>query len=110
MQRIYFDNAATTPVDPRVMGSMLPYFTEFFGNASSMHAFGTKAKSVLSGSRITIAECIHSQPEEIIFTSSGTEANNLALKGVAFANRSKGMHLIVSAIEHESVLSNAAAV
>jgi cysteine desulfurase len=104
-QRIYFDNAATTPIDPRVLESMLPCFTDFYGNASSLHDFGTKAKSILSRSRTIIAECIHAKPEELIFTSSGTEANNLALKGVALANSSKGMHIIVSSIEHDCVLN-----
>jgi cysteine desulfurase len=104
-KRIYFDNAATTNVDPRVLESMIPYFTEFYGNASSMHAFGATAKVVLSNARKTLADSIHSQPEEIIFTSSGTEANNLALKGIALANRQRGMHIIVSAIEHDCILN-----
>lgn len=104
-KRIYLDNAATTRIDPRVLEAMIPYFTECYGNASSMHDFGTKAKVALHNSRKTIAESIHALPEEIIFTSSGTEANNLALKGVALANRSKGNHLIVSSIEHDCILN-----
>jgi len=104
-KRIYFDNAATTIVDSRVLESMIPYFTESYGNASSMHSFGATAKVVLLKARKTLAECISAQPEEIIFTSSGTEANNLALKGIAMANRQKGMHIIVSAIEHDCILN-----
>jgi len=101
----YFDNAATTQVDPRVLDSMLPYFSEIYGNASSMHTVGTRAKSALSLSRVTIADCINAQPDDLIFTSSGTEANNLAIKGVAMANRSKGNHILVSAIEHDCILN-----
>jgi cysteine desulfurase len=104
-KRIYFDNAATTALDPRVLEAMMPYFTQRYGNASSMHSFGADAKESLLNARKTLAECIHAQPEEIIFTSSGTEANNLALKGIAVANRQKGMHIIVSAIEHDCILN-----
>ena len=104
-KRIYFDNAATTALDPRVLETMMPYFTQHYGNASSMHSFGVDAKVSLLNARKTVAECIHAQPEEIIFTSSGTEANNLALKGIAVANRQKGMHIIVSAIEHDCILN-----
>jgi cysteine desulfurase len=104
-QRIYFDNAATTPVDKRVLESMLPYFSTHFGNASSLHTFGTQAKEVLEISKAKISGYLNALPEEIIFTSSGTEANNLALKGIAFANRHKGNHIIVSSIEHDCVLN-----
>jgi cysteine desulfurase len=104
--RFYFDNAATTPIDPRVLESMLPYFSEIYGNASSMHSFGTKAKSALSYARSVLAECIHAQPGEILFTSSGTEANNLALKGIALANKDKGAHIIVSTLEHDCILNS----
>jgi cysteine desulfurase len=104
-KRIYFDNAATTAVDPRVLESMMPYFAGSYGNASSMHSFGVDAKVALFNGRKILSECIHAQPEEIIFTSSGTEANNLALKGIAMANRQKGMHIIVSAIEHDCILN-----
>jgi len=79
-KRIYFDNAATTRIDQRVLDAMIPFFTESYGNASSMHEFGSKAKEALSNSRKTIADSIHAMPDEIIFTSSGTEANNLAIK------------------------------
>lgn len=103
--RIYLDNAATTPMDPRVWESMEPYFFEHFGNASSLHAYGAESKSALANSKRRIADSIHVQPEEIIFTSSGTEANNLALKGLAYANQSKGRHIIVSEIEHDCILN-----
>ncbi len=104
-QRIYLDNAATTCIDKRVLETMLPYFSDVYGNASSLHALGTEAKEILDRSRSKIASCIGAQPDEIIFTSGGTEANNFAVKGIAFANRHKGNHIIVSAIEHDCVLN-----
>jgi cysteine desulfurase len=104
-QRIYLDNAATTQVDERVLLSMLPYYSEEYGNASSLHSFGTHAKEVLDRARRKIASFIGADPGEIVFTSGGTEANNLALKGIAFANRVKGNHIIVSSIEHDCVLN-----
>ncbi len=108
MRRIYLDNAATTPLDPRVLTAMLPYLQTHFGNASSMHVFGREAREALEQARATLAQCIGAAPEEIIFTSSGTEANNLALKGVAFANAARGRHIITSAIEHDCVLGSCA--
>ena len=104
-QRIYLDNAATTQVDERVVLSMLPYHSIEFGNASSLHSYGTHAKEVLDRSRRKLAAFIGAEPEEIIFTSGGTESNNLAVKGIAFANRSKGNHIIVSTIEHDCILN-----
>ena len=104
-KRIYFDNAATTQVDERVVLSMLPYYSEEYGNASSLHSFGTHAKEILDRSRRKLALFIGAEPGEIVFTSGGTESNNHALKGIAFANRSKGNHIIVSAIEHDSILN-----
>jgi cysteine desulfurase len=103
--RIYLDNASTTCMDKRVLETMLPYFSDFYGNASSLHKLGTEAKEILDHSRAKIASCIGAQPDEIIFTSGGTEANNFALKGIAFANRHKGNHIIVSAIEHDCILN-----
>ena len=103
--RIYLDNAATTQVDERVLLSMLPFHSQEYGNASSLHSFGTHAKEVLERSRRKLSSFIGAEPEEIIFTSGGTEANNLALKGIAFANRSKGNHIIVSSIEHDCILN-----
>jgi cysteine desulfurase len=102
---IYFDNASTTPLDNRVWEAMLPYGDAIFGNPSSLHSYGMEAKESLEGFRAKLASYIHAQPEEIIFTSGGTEANNFALKGIAFANIHKGKHIIVSAIEHDSVLN-----
>jgi len=106
-KRIYLDNAATTAVDPRVIDAMLPLMNERFGNASSLHSFGTEASDILNGCRKRLAELIGAKPAGIIFTSSGTESNNLALKGIANANSSKGKHIIVSSIEHDCVLNAA---
>ena len=103
--RIYLDNAATTCIDKRVLETMLPYFSDVYGNASSLHTLGTEAKEILDCSRSQIASCIGARPDEIIFTSGGTEANNFAVKGIAFANRHKGNHIVVSAIEHDCVLN-----
>jgi cysteine desulfurase len=103
--RIYLDNAATTQVDERVLLSMLPLHSQEYGNASSLHSFGTHAKEVLERSRRKLASYVGAEPEEIIFTSGGTEANNLAIKGIAFANRPKGNHIIVSSIEHDCILN-----
>lgn len=104
---IYLDNAATTRVDPRVLEAMLPYFSEHYGNASSLHSFGTVAKDAILHARKTIAATLHTDPSELIFTSSGTEANNFVIKGIAFANRHKGNHLIISSIEHDCILNAA---
>ncbi|MFZ4399718.1 MAG: cysteine desulfurase family protein [Bacteroidales bacterium] len=102
---IYLDNAATTRMDQRVLEVMLPFLNENYGNASSLHRFGTIAKNQIYQSKYLISKYFNCLHEEIIFTSSGTEANNFALKGIAFANRSKGNHIIVSAIEHDCVLN-----
>ena len=102
-KRIYLDHAATTGVDPRVVEAMLPYFTQTYGNASSVHAFGHDAREALEEARRTVAGFLHADPEEIIFTSCGTESDNLALRGVAHALRNKGNHLITSTIEHHAV-------
>lgn len=105
---IYLDYAATTPVDPRVLKAMLPYFSEKFGNTMSLHNFGQSASEAVEKSRTIIANLINSQQEEIIFTSSATESNNLSLKGVMFSNKLKGKnHLIVSTIEHDCIIESA---
>ncbi len=104
MKKIYFDNAATTPVDPRVLKAMLPYFTNDFGNASSIHSWGQKAEATILKAKDIIARFLDCFPEEIIFTSGATESNNMVLKGL-FGDY-KG-HLIVSALEHPSVLETA---
>jgi len=102
---LYFDNAATTPVDEKVVKAMLPYFSEKFGNASSAHSKGRDAKEALESSRKTIAKAINAKTSEIIFTSGGTESNNLALKGLFFANKEKN-HLITTKIEHDCILNS----
>lgn len=105
---IYMDHHATTPVDPRVLEAMLPFFTEKFGNAASVtHVFGWEAQEEVEKARLQIAESIGAEAKEIIFTSGATESDNLALKGAMQANKHRGDHLIVSAIEHNAVLDTA---
>jgi cysteine desulfurase len=104
MDKIYFDYASTTPMDSRVYEAMRPYFGEKFGNASSPHSFGREAKAALEDSRVTVANFLHAAPEEIVFTSGATESNNQAVFGIARQLKHKGNHIIVSSIEHHSVL------
>lgn len=102
---IYLDCHATTPVDPRVLEAMLPYFTEHFGNPASVtHQYGWEAEAAVQQARETLATVLHANPEEIVFTSGATEANNLAIKGVAESYFSQGRHLITVATEHRAVL------
>jgi cysteine desulfurase len=103
MRRIYLDHTATTPLDPRVYEAMQPYFSETFGNASSVHWYGQRAKAALERARETIARAIDAQPGEVFFTSGGTESNNHALKGVVSASKGK-RHIVTSAAEHHAVL------
>ncbi|MDH4101688.1 MAG: aminotransferase class V-fold PLP-dependent enzyme, partial [Nitrospirota bacterium] len=103
-QRIYVDNAATTPVRAEVLQEMLPFFSEHFGNPSSLHFFGRKTKAGLEEARERVANAIGAKKEEIVFTSGGTEADNLAIKGTAWAKQNKGNHIITSSIEHHAVL------
>lgn len=103
----YFDHAATTPVDPRVLQKMLPYFTENFGNPNSQHACGRRAAAAVDEARDTVAALIGAKPNEIYFTSGGTESDNWALRGAAHANAERGKHLIVSAVEHPAMISTA---
>ncbi len=103
MKKVYLDYAATTPCDPEVVAAMTPYFFDKFGNASSLHAYGQEAKKALEDSRQTLADFIGAQPEEIVFTSGGTESDNYALLGTAYALQKKGDHIITSAIEHHAI-------
>jgi cysteine desulfurase len=102
--RIYLDFAATTPTDPAVLAAIQPYFSEMYGNPSSIHSFGQETRAAIEKARQQVAGLIGSKPEEIVFTSGGTEADNQALEGVAYANEKKGNHIITSAIEHHAVL------
>ncbi len=111
-RKIYLDYAATTPVDPGVTRAMLPYFSKKFGNAASLYSFGQEAKQALEKSRERVSNLMGAKPNEIIFTSSATESNNLALKGVALARRSLGgggfaNHIIISSIEHPCIMESA---
>jgi len=105
MKEIYLDNAATTAVHPEVAEAMKPYFTEVYGNSSSLHTVGQKAKRALEEARQTVADVLQADPGEIYFTSGGTESNNLAIKGFAYANRERGNHLITTPIEHHAALN-----
>ena len=105
--KTYLDYAATTPVDPRVIKAMTPYFDKSFANTMSLHSFGQEAKKGLDESRRVIADFIGAKTSEIIFTSSATESNNFALKGIAFANKDKGNHIIISSIEHSCIMESA---
>jgi cysteine desulfurase len=107
IRKIYVDYAATTPVDPRVLQAMQPFFTKRYGNASAVHSFGVEAKTALEQSRETMAEFMHADPEEVVFTGSATEANNLVLKGHAFKEGKDSCHLAVSVIDHDCVLHSA---
>ncbi|MEW5744127.1 MAG: cysteine desulfurase NifS [Nitrospirota bacterium] len=108
MKRIYLDCAATTPADPEVVRSMSPYFSGVYGNPSSMHSLGYEARAAVEDARAVVAGALGARPYEIVFTSGGTESDNAAIKGVAFANRSRGNHLIASAVEHHAVLESCA--
>lgn len=103
-RRIYFDNSATTPVDPRVVEAMLPYLAGKFGNASSIHFFGQEAKAAIDKARHQVAHLVNARPNEIVFTSGGTEANNLAIKGILQSQSAvERPHIVTSIIEHSSV-------
>ena len=104
MRKVYFDNGATTPLDEKVLEAMLPFYKELYGNPSSLHSFGREVKKSLEEAREKVAAAINARPEEIYFTSGGTEADNLAVQGVARALKKKGNHIITSAVEHHAVL------
>jgi cysteine desulfurase len=104
LKPIYLDYNATTPIDPEVAEAMRPYLFEHFGNPSSSHWYGIQTKKAVDEARRQVADLLHCSPEEVVFTSGGSESNNYAIKGTAFANREKGNHIITSAIEHPAVL------
>ncbi len=105
---VYLDHSATTPVDPRVVEAMFPYFTESFGNPSSLHRFGQAALGGLDSARRTLAEILNASPKEIVFTGCGSESDNLAVRGVALALRHRGNHIITTPIEHHAILNTVA--
>jgi cysteine desulfurase len=107
MKKCYFDHAATNPLHPAVLEAMMPYFKEEFGNALSVYDLGTNARNAIENARQEVAALINAKPSGIIFTSSGVEANNTALRGIALANQAKGKHIIVSKAEHHSILNSA---
>jgi cysteine desulfurase len=104
VRKVYLDHAATTPVHPKVLEAMLPFFSVKFGNPSNLHDIGREAKNAVEEARVKTAALIGAKPEEIYFTSSGAESNNFAIKGIVQANSQKGRHIIVSQIEHFSIL------
>jgi cysteine desulfurase len=104
LARIYLDYAATTPVHPEVLKTMLPYFTDDFGNPSSIHTYGQDARSAIEAARVSVAALIGAEADEICFTSGGTEADTFALTGITLANGKKGNHIITTAVEHHAVL------
>ena len=106
VEQVYLDHAATTPVRPDVLNCMIPYFTNGFGNASSVYRLGREARKALDQARTTVAEILGAEFNEIIFTGSGSESDNLAIKGYALKNRAKGNHIITSSIEHQAVLDS----
>ena len=104
MKRVYLDNSASTKVDDEVVNAMLPWFTEKYGNASSLYTLGREAFEGIEVARQQVAAAIGANPAEVIFTSGGTESDNIAIIGSALANKRKGNHIITSAIEHPAVL------
>lgn len=104
MRKVYLDNAATTALSPRVLEAMLPYFTQHYGNPSSVHAFGREAKQGLDRARDQVAKALHCDPSEVIFTGCGTESDNTVLLGVAQRYRNKGKHIITTNVEHHAIL------
>src|SRR2546427_7845296 len=107
MRPVYFDHQSTTPVLPAVFAAMRPYFSEWFGNPSSAHQHGLRARDALAQGRAQVAALIDAEsPDDIIFTSGGTEAVNLAVKGAAYANQRRGHHVVISAIEHPAVINS----
>lgn len=103
-RKVYLDNSATTQVDKRVLETMLPYFSEKYGNPNSLHAWGREARTAVDSARAQVAGLIGAEPKDVIFTGGGSEADNLAIKGTAWALKDKGKHIITSAIEHHALL------
>lgn len=104
-RRVYLDNSATTPIDEKVVAAMMPFLTEKFGNASSIHFYGQEARGAIDKARHQIASLINAKPNQIIFTSGGTEANNLAIRGLCELNEKHGKHIVTSKIEHPAVIN-----
>jgi len=104
MDKIYFDYAATTPSHPEVVSEILPYYDKVYGNPSSMHSFGQEAKEAVENARKKVSLLLNADPDEIVFTSGGTESDNFAIEGVSFKNKDKGNHIITSKIEHHAIL------
>lgn len=102
-RRVFLDNSSTTPIDESVLEEMMPYLREDFGNASSIHHYGQVARSAVDRARHRLAALINSRPNEVVFTSGGTESNNLAIRGLAIENRRHGRHIVTTAIEHPAV-------
>ena len=105
-RKVYLDNDSTTYISSEVLNEMMPCFNTIYGNASSLHSFGRDAQAMVDRARDKIAKAINANSTELYFTSGGTEANNWAIKGIAHANKDKGKHIIVSKIEHESILQS----
>ena len=105
MKEIYLDYAATTPTHPEVIKEMLPFFNKIYGNPSSLYQLAQKAKGAVEEARKKVAKLINAEPKEVIFTSGGTESDNIAIKGVAYANKEKGNHIVTSKIEHHAVFN-----
>src|SRR5918996_2298073 len=105
---VYLDHAATTPLRPEVLEAMRPYLTEHFGNPSSIHGTGRRARLGLDEARETVARVLGAKPREIVFTSGGTEADNLAIKGAAWASSARGRELVTSSVEHKAVIHSVA--
>ena len=103
VRQVYLDNNATTLVDPAVFEAMTPFYLEDYGNASSIHALGQKARAAVEDARSQVADLIGAETGAIVFTSGGTESDNTALRGVAMALRSKGSHIITTTIEHSAI-------
>ncbi|GER94512.1 cysteine desulfurase NifS [hot springs metagenome] len=107
MRKCYFDHVATNPLHPEVLSAMMPYFKEEFGNPLSVYDLGVRAREAIENARTSVASLINAKPSTIVFTASGAEANNFALRGIALAKQNQGKHIIVSKVEHHSILNSA---